>query len=242
MKGTTMSTIKSVIFTFLILAGEQHVSAQSFLNLDFESANIPSSTEASSLILLSQGLPGWTGSFISSTATNQTIQAVYDGISMAGVGFAVVDTNVLYGFNTIRGNYSAFLFGGYGNGGSVYAAQISQSGLVPSGTKSIQFEAMTNYSLPFNVTLGGQAIDMAALEVFSNYTLYGGNIPSSFAGQVETLSITESAPPYGLPGASIFELDDIVFSQSSIPEPSEFVLGALGVLLFGFRRWRNSTG
>jgi hypothetical protein len=235
------SKLISIIFTAALLSLAESCFAQGFVNLDFESANIPNSTEPSSLILFSQGLPGWTGCFISSTATNQTLQTFYDGISMAGVDFAIVDTNVLYGFNPIRGNYSAFLFGGSGDGGIEYAAQISQSGLVPSGTKSIQFKAMTNYSLPFTVTLGGQAVDISPLEVFSNYTLYGGNIASSLAGQVATLSITESAPPYGMPGASIFELDDIVFSQSSIPEPSEFVLAALGGLLLGLRRRKSSS-
>ena len=236
------SKLISIIFTAALLSLAEAGFAQGFVNLNFESANIPMSTETGWPIPFSEGLPGWTGYFISSTATNQALQAVYDGIPLSGNTIAIVDANdanVGFGFPPIQGNYSVFLCGGYGNGGSVYAAQISQSGLVPSGTKSIQFEAMTNYSLPFSVTLGGQAIDMSPLGVFSNYTLYGGNIASSLAGQIETLSITESAPPYGSPGASYFGLDNISFSTQSIPEPSSFALAALGALFLGFCRRRR---
>jgi hypothetical protein len=150
----------------------------------------------------------------------------------------IVDTNVGFGYNPIQGSYSAFLFGGIAGNGTLYAAQISQSGLVPNGTESLQLDAQS-YGLPFIVTLGGQTLNMSPLQAFSNYTLYGGNIPSSLAGQVVTLSITEPAPT-GIPPSAL-ELDNIVFSPSSVPEPREFALTVLGTLLLGFRRWRNSS-
>jgi hypothetical protein len=82
----------------------------------------------------------------------------------------------------------------------------------------------------FAVTLGGQTLDMVALQVFSSYTLYGANI-SSFSGQTEQLSIT--APPTASPNE--VELDDIVFSSSPIPEPGVLGLSSLGVLLLACR-------
>ena len=158
---------------------------------------------------------------------------------MTGSAIAIVDTSVGFGFNPIQGNYSVFLCGGTASDGTEFAAQISQSSLVPIGSRSIQLEAETYYGSNFNVALGGHAIDMAPLQVFPNYTLYGGNIDSSLAGQVESLSITEPAPPFGSPGSRYFELDDIIFSPNSIPEPSAFALTALGALFLGFSRRRR---
>jgi hypothetical protein len=106
---------------------------------------------------------------------------------------------------------------------------ISQTGLVPSGTMSLRLDAYAFYN--FEVTLGGQTINMIPLQTFSNYTLYAGDI-SSFAGNVETLSLI--APPTGEPNG--VEFDNIQFSPSAVPEPSSFVLFAVGGL---FLAWRH---
>lgn len=111
---------------------------------------------------------------------------------------------------------------------------ISQTGMVPSGTKSLLMEV--RQYLGFIVTLGGQAINMVPLQTASNYTLYGGDI-SSFSGQLAQLSIT--APPTGVPNAVL--LDDIVFSPNAVPEQSELALSTLGAILLVFHRWRNSS-
>jgi hypothetical protein len=213
----------------------QIVRAQSFTNLNFESTNIPVSAEPNSMIPMGEAIPGWTGYFISNTATNQAPQTLYDGIPISGNSISIVDANVGFGFNPIVGNYSVFLCGGFTGHGTRYATQISQSALVPVGTKSIQFYAIS-YDLPVIVTLGSQAIDISPLQMFSNYTLYGGDIPSSLAGQIETLSFTEPSQPYPYPSSTKFELDNIVFSPSSIPEPSILGLLGLGGLAFFWHR------
>jgi hypothetical protein len=141
----------------------------------------------------------------------------------------------LIDFAALQGNYSALLTGG-GGGDQPYSAQISQTGLVPSGTQSLLLDGYLS-GPSFTVTLGGQTISMTALQIFSNYTLYGGNIPSSLAGEVETLSFTESPYPGGY--LSLFELDNVQFSNSSVPEPGELALAALGGLCFAWRRWKN---
>jgi hypothetical protein len=76
---------------------------------------------------------------------------------------------------------------------------------------------------------------MIALQTFANYTLYGGSIPAALAGQSEALSFTE---PPGIPISnqpSLFELDNIQFSDQFVPEPNVFALSALGALLLGWR-------
>jgi hypothetical protein len=224
------SKLISIIFTAALLSSAESGSAQGFVNLDFESANIPSSTPTVSYVPIGTSLPGWNAYFISSSTTNQQTEIMYDALSLGGNTISIVDTNVGYGVNPIHGNYSVFLYGG--GSGPFYTAQISQSGLVPSGTESLQLEAQ-DYGPYFIVTLGGQTITMSPLQVFPNYTLYGGNIPPSLAGQVATLSITEPPPLHFVP--SELHLDNIVFSPNSIPEPSELALAALGSLFLGFR-------
>ena len=88
---------------------------------------------------------------------------------------------------------------------------------------------------PFNLSLGGQTLSLIPLGVGSNYTLYGADI-SLFAGQVENLTITALAAPNS---ADYF--DSIVFSPSTVPEPSGLALATLGALLIGFRRSRHSA-
>ncbi len=83
------------------------------------------------------------------------------------------------------------------------------------------------------VSLSGQNIPFSVISTELNYTLYGGNI-STFAGQVEQLTFTA---PNG--NNNFWEIDDIQFSSSPVPEPSELALGAFGTLLLGFRRWKR---
>lgn len=118
------------------------------------------------------------------------------------------------------------------------SSTISQTGLVPTGTKSLSIDAYVS-GAPFIVTLGGQTISMIPLQVFPTYTEYGGNIPSAFAGQAETLNFTEP-PATGLqPQPSMFELDNIMFSTSSVPEPGTCALLLCGAVAFGIKRWRK---
>jgi hypothetical protein len=53
--------------------------------------------------------------------------------------------------------YSAFLFGGIGNGATLESVGISQTAVVSLGTQSVQFDAYV-YGAPFVVTLGGETI------------------------------------------------------------------------------------
>ncbi|HEV2331296.1 MAG TPA: PEP-CTERM sorting domain-containing protein [Verrucomicrobiae bacterium] len=217
-----------------LIATVQCCYSQEFINLNFESANIPNGTSAGSNIPIGDGLPGWTALFSSGAGTDQTTQVVYDGISLGGYQISIIDSNAPV-FNPIQGNYSAFLFGG--GEASPVSATISQTGLVPSGTESILFDAYESEA-SFIVSLGGQTLNVTPLQTFSHYTLYGGNIPASLAGEVETLSFTEPPATGGPP--SFFELDNIQFSSSPVPEPGTLALCALGCLSL-VCRWRRKS-
>ena len=225
----------NAILSIALLVLAQNGRSQGFVNLNFESANVSGYPQDSSDVPTTSALPGWTAYYSNSSGTNVATQVWYDGISLGGAIISIIDTNAP-SFTPIQGQYSAFLFGG--GSSPLYSSSISQTGLVPAGTQSLLFDAYV-YGAPFTVTLGSQTINMVPLQSFSDYTLYGGDIPSDLTDQSETLLFTE--PPAAVSQPSMFELDNIQFSSVPVPEPSGFALGALGALLLGFRRWRNSS-
>jgi hypothetical protein len=200
-------------------------SGQDFQNLDFESANLsPTSGQFGGPVPFSDAFPGWTG-YIGAT---QVTQALQNNLTIGSPSIDILGPNWRLGFGLIEGQYTAVLQPADLGGGGSYSASISQSGLVPANARSLQFKAQTYSS--FSVSLGGQDLSLVPLGTGANYTLYGADI-SPFAGQVETLTITALAAP-----STADYFDSIVFSPSSVPEPSVFGLLALGGFFFGLRR------
>lgn len=228
-----MKTIKSSIWIVLILILGQKGEAQGFVNLNFESANPSGHPPNSSDVPVTSAFPGWTVSYATpGVGTNTATTVWYDGLSLGGAFVSVNDTNTGAGFVPLQGRYSAYLFGGLSSGGNPTYSTLSQTGVVPNGTLSLLMDV--NAWNGFSVSLNGQTISMVALQTFSSYTLYGADI-SAFGGQSVQLSIT--APPTSTPNGVL--LDDIVFSPSSVPEPSALALSALGGVLFTWRRWKK---
>ena len=218
-----MKTVKNSIY-LLLLISVQHGKTQGFVNLDFEDAVIthdPASPYANA-VYASEALPGWAATgFIGPT------NVLYNGSSAGSTSVSILDIN---GHPpALDGNFSVYLYGGI----TAASASISQTGLVPVGTESVFFEAqhygLTQGTASLSVSLGGQNIPFFALATSSNYTLYGGNV-SAFAGQSEQLMFS------ALEGENAWNIDDIQFSSTPVPEPSLFALTALGGLLLGCRR------
>lgn len=212
-------------FVTVSLALLRNVSGQSFVNLNFENAIItpdPSSPYYPDAVYASDAIPGWTATgFIGPN------DILYNGASLGATSVSILGAN---GYPpALDGNFSIYLYGGT----TAPAASISQTAIVPVFAESILFKAQdVGGSGTLQVSLGGQNISFFALSTGSNYTLYGGNIPSGLAGQSEQLMFS------ALEGINNFwNIDDIQFSTESIPEPTEFVLATLGTLLLGFRRW-----
>lgn len=221
--------IPIVLFTFATSG-----SSQGFVNLDFESANVSGYSPNSSDVPVSDALPGWTAYYSNSGGSILASEVWYDGISLGGSMISIIDANA-GSFAPIQGTYSAFLFGG-GSVSSLYSASISQTGVVPVGTETLLFDAYVS-GASFEVTLGGQTITMTPLQVFPDYTLYSGSIPANLVGRSETLTFTE--PPATASQPSMFELDDIQFSSSAVPEPSTLSLSTLGVFFLAWQLRRK---
>src|SRR5262249_2300528 len=139
----------------------------------------------------------------------------YDNFALDGPSVSIIDADML-GYPVLAGNYSALVLGATLSTGEGIPATISQTALVPAGTKSVVVDMSWQLASPV-VSLGGQTINMIPIKTFPTYTLYAGDI-SSFAGQTATLSFTEPPPPPGfLP--NLLELDNIILTTASVPEP-----------------------
>ncbi len=233
-----MKIIKTSALIAAIIIQLTDAHSQGFVNLNFESAQIPNGTSQGSLISTNSGIPGWTASsFQPQSGTQEVSQVFYDVISLGGAEISINDTNTSASFVPLQGRFSVFLFGG----SFQQSVTISQRGLVPNGSQSLQMQISTDgYVRPigqFVVALNGEAISMVPLATFPTYTLYGGDA-SSFENQLATLDITASAVQSG-PGPNPILLDGIVFSSQAIPEPGTLCLLVLGTLILGFR-WKRS--
>src|SRR6266516_7738043 len=141
----------------------------SFQNLGFEAAHltpIPPG-EHGPFVPIDQALPGWSG-FL---GTQQVASVWQNDFSVGGANISILGPNwPLNGI--IEGQYSVVLQAG-SKFASFVDASISQTGLIPIGTESIQLKV---YGSDFSLSFAGQNIPLIPLSAGSNYTLYGGDI------------------------------------------------------------------
>ena len=134
----------------------------------------------------------------------------------------------------LDGNYSVLLTGGT----SASSASISQTGLIPSGTESLLFEAQQGSGGGaggnLDVLIGTQSVPIMPVAIEPTYTLYGANI-SAWAGNTEELTFSATE---GTTGLNNWTIDDITFSPNTVPEPNTLALILLGGAALAARRRR----
>lgn len=221
MKVPLAKTLFGIIFLLDCIDIALHAQG-TFGNLDFEAANVPvvPTGQFGADVTVAQGLPGWNATPVN--VSNNTIG--HNTVSLGGPVVAIEgpqwDSSQI-----LQGQYSAYLVGAFNGGGSGSAA-IWQTGLVPQNAKSLYFIAAPFLTSPgpiFQVTLGGVSIPITETASTSKYSVWGGDI-SAFAGLPEELRFT------ALPGHGGF-LDDIVFSTTPVPEPTNPALLVIGGLV-----------
>jgi hypothetical protein len=221
----------------LLLTAVSGLAQGTFQNLDFESAVlVPVPDDPYGGVAFGPAFPGWTA-YVGGLPLDADSykNALYNNEFLDSSGISIVDRNFAYG-SVIQGNYTAILQAGWGLGVFQPAdTMLSQTGIVPSGSQSLLFEARFTYGPPptsFGVTLGGQTLSVVPLLTTAHYTLYGADI-HTWADQTADLAFTAfSGRPY-IDNAYL-TLDAIQFSDQPIPEPSVLALSALGALLLGW--------
>jgi len=217
------------------------LGASAFQDLDFESATLSPPPTGPGGVFFAPAFPGWSGF----AGTNQLDTALYDATYLDSAAISIVDTNPLgpgvFG-KLIDGNYTVVLqAGNYPPFGpppiGPADVSLSQTGLVPAGTKTLAFYALPAGGFagsPFAVSLGGSNLNLISLPVPNeNYTLYEADV-SAFAGLSEELKFTLLAQNPHVSNRYL-SLDDIQFSPDAIPEPSSAMLLALAVM--GLALW-----
>ena len=232
-----MSTsIRTFFFAAAVTILQHSSHAQSFINLDFEAANLPilAPEQPGGLVPVANAMPGWSV-FI---GNEQGPVVFYNTPTLGSAAVWIIGPNfptLPFGsIPPIEGRFTAYLTSGGGGNTEILPASISQTGLVPAGMASIQ--ARVN-GRPPSVSLNGTEIMMFPISSGPGYTVYGGDV-SAFSGQVATLRF--SALPTPEDPFRGFRLDAISFSPLPVPEPGVIALAAIGTGFLGIRRWRNS--
>lgn len=215
----------TALFISLLAVGPSGFG-QGFINLDFESANIPSGS-GGGYVAASDAIPGWVA-YKEGVAVDPI---VYNALSLGVPEISIHDSSDPYGYyfgGVIAGNYTVVLQPSFPGG--IRSAAIGQTGLIPADAQSLILYA----NGPISVSFAAQFVPLDILGSGSNYTIYGGNI-GAYAGQSGELRFTANAiSPSGWGTA----LDNIQFSAAAIPEPSAVSLLGLGLLALGWHRWR----
>ncbi|HVU07400.1 MAG TPA: hypothetical protein VHG89_02525 [Verrucomicrobiae bacterium] len=207
--------MKKTINSIILLIGltvAPVVTGQSFVNLDFEQANVSGYSPGDS-VPASDAIPGWTAYTNGAVLENIT----YD----TGFGVAIEGTNGI----TVQG-YSIHLAGS-----KAQPAAIGQVGAIPITAQSLIFDGIFFYTGADTVSFNGQALTVQVIGQTSSYNVYGADI-SAFAGQTGQLLFTDTI----LPSALGDRIDNIQFSSSPIPEPSASWLVLIGSGIFFYVR------
>lgn len=224
--------MKKTLLSVFVVAFVNSISAQGFINLDFESANIVLIDPSTGRSQFNPAFPGW-------SATSGGIllsQALYNNTRLSGAGISIIDSSSTVGI-LIQGNYTAVLqSGGLTNTQTGVDTSLFQTGEVPVGTKSLQFLARTFLSPTgqFTVTMNGQLLSLLVLSAGADYNLYGADV-STWGGQSAELSFNVLGVTPQVSSRSLY-LDAIQFSSSPIPEPSTLALTTLGCGLLALYR------
>ena len=210
-----------------LLATTSLVSAQAFVNLDFEDAVIVPGGPKNMFVNAEQALPGWTVR----TGSHVIDYTGYNGATPITVfsepllmGPEVIGSGGPPWLPIIQGEYTFYMVT-YLPYEDYNGVSISQTGLVPADALSIRLLALTSdLNAPYSVSLGGLEIPMTAVSTSGDITELAGDI-SVFAGSIGELTITCSLieDEYHQ-----FGFDAITFSPEVVPEPATMLLLAFG--------------
>src|ERR1043166_7453170 len=150
------SALQRMVLPFVLFAAAPYARPQgTFVNLDFESANIPPGTPPG-FVAASNALPGWIG----------PTSILYDTVPLNDAGISIHDANDP-SLPVLQGNYSVLL--SPNNPVPTIFPSIAQVGTIPNGARSLQF--YDKYGIP-TVQFGGQQLGRVLLATTPAYSIY----------------------------------------------------------------------
>ena len=207
-----ISTIVCILFIEAVKC-----CAQSFINLDFETALIRTNGAPQGMVVANSAIPGW-------IAYVNGVPSTYIWYSGASLGAAAVTLEPAFGSFTpvpqVQSNYYVYLQGSSDTPQHDSAA-IGQTGQIPLSAQSIIFWGND----VLNITFAGQALSFNQTGSSAYYNIYAADI-SAFAGQTGQLLFTAGAGTAGY-------FDNIQFSSNPVPEPTTLGLLAMAGGLVG---------
>ena len=220
------------VFTALALAVLDGFS-QGFVNLGFESANLPVLPPGQSdTALASDAIPGWTG------LRNSTLvsSVIHNGLPLSPQ-ICIFGPNYTPASQILDGQFTVELISSPfpPPNGPIFNMSIEQRGLIPINSQSLQFKA-AGILESLRVFLNGVSLTLSPIITATNYTLFGADV-SPYGGQTVDLRFTcFSTPTVG----QFVYLDAIQFSPAAVPEPSTWaLLGLASAFLCYFARYRR---
>ncbi|HVU07401.1 MAG TPA: PEP-CTERM sorting domain-containing protein [Verrucomicrobiae bacterium] len=190
------------------------VTGQSFVNLDFEQANVSGYSPGDS-IPASDAIPGWTAYFGGVALTDIDYDVPYHG---------VVNINDQSAF---QGTYDIAI-----EGAPSEPASIGQTGTIPATAQFLIFSGLAvGRNGDYGVSFNGQMLSFSVLAGEGTYFIYEADI-SAFSGQTGQLLFTSTLGAILGPTT----IDNIQFSSTPIPEPSPSWLLLLGGGVFFYSR------
>ncbi len=209
-----------VAFLLLLVVSSPRIHAGQFVNLDFESPNLPIHEVGFLEGLAIDALPGWRpliGSVESSSVLLNTTTISSASFSLFGPLTKQANPN--------HNLYSLRLYSGDAINRKS-SVSISQSGLISEASKSLRLEARIFGE--YHVTLDGTPISMSLSATGTDFDTYFGHI-SSFSGRTVELKI-ETGIDRGVLNRPFMYIGEVGFSTSVVPEPNVYTLIAIGLL------------
>lgn len=230
----TMSVL-SVVVAGLVLSSE----AESFINLDFEQANIAAPGPFPGTLPWEAAAPGWEHSAGDSTEYVYYLNG-HLGYSQSYILFDAAHSV----FGPVSGAFAMMMRSGsfreHVPRGEFVNTFLAQTGMVPFNARTLR---LLSNNFHFEASIDDVAIDMLPVGLDHNSPNYAedravyrgefvGDI-SSFAGRVAELKILNTYPSEGESSSKFLTIDNIRFVP--LPEPASGALISLGVAVLLLR-------